>query len=348
MVELSSSSYRHTEVTHVANRVINFSDYHLLSTLFGEADCFLKQIEYAFEAIITVVYNQVAIAVQSEENADLVVKVIHDLYSRLQQGHPLETRDVSGAISMVLDIEEKSKKGLVENTDDVKIITPKRQIRPYNLMQNSYIQAMRKFDLTFGLGPAGTGKTYLAVALAVERLMTGKIDRVILSRPAVEAGENLGFLPGDLREKIDPYLRPLYDALYDNMSVEMVEKKIELRAIEIAPIAFMRGRTLTNAMIIVDEGQNMSSAQMKMLLTRIGEGSQMVINGDLSQMDLPKGTLSGLKEATYILQDLQACAFIRFSNKDIVRHNLVGQIVDAYERYGKKRDNSEQKSSIKT
>ena len=209
--------------------------------------------------------------------------------------------------------------------------TKKRQIRPRTATQGAFIEAMNSHDMVFGLGPAGTGKTFLAVAKAVSEMLAGNVDRIILTRPAVEAGENLGFLPGDLKDKIDPYLRPLYDALYDMLPADVVDKKLESGEIEIAPLAYMRGRTLSHAVVILDEAQNTTGMQMKMFLTRLGEGSRMIINGDLTQTDLPRGVTSGLIEATRILKDVSEIGFVEFTEQDVVRHGLVSKIVKAYE-----------------
>lgn len=208
--------------------------------------------------------------------------------------------------------------------------TPLKHISPRTANQSTFIEAMDSHDMVFGLGPAGTGKTYLAVARAVAQMQANKVDKIILTRPAVEAGESLGFLPGDLKEKIDPYLRPLYDALYEMMPRDIVDRKIQNGEIEIAPLAYMRGRTLSHAVVILDEAQNTTPMQMKMFLTRLGEGSQMVINGDLSQTDLPRGMESGLKEATRILSNVEEIAFVEFDEHDVVRHGLVSKIVNAY------------------
>lgn len=212
------------------------------------------------------------------------------------------------------------------------IITRKKTLTAKTVAQSEYIRAIEKYDLIFGVGPAGTGKTYLAAAYAVSQLEAGKVDRIILTRPAVEAGERLGFLPGDLKEKVDPYLRPIYDALNDTMQPEKIEKAIETGAIEIAPLAFMRGRTLANAIVLVDEAQNTTAMQMKMALTRLGDNSKMIVTGDPSQIDLPNGQISGLREAVTILKNVPEVAIMTFSNKDVVRHRLVGKIVEAYDR----------------
>jgi len=215
-------------------------------------------------------------------------------------------------------------------TEDLTLKTKLRHIAPRTANQSAFVEAMNTHDMTFGLGPAGTGKTFLAVAKAVADMEANLVDKIILTRPAVEAGENLGFLPGDLKEKIDPYLRPLYDALYEMMPRDVVDKKIENGEIEIAPLAYMRGRTLSHAVIILDEAQNTTPMQMKMFLTRLGEGSKMVINGDLTQTDLPRGMESGLKDAERILAGVSEIAFVRFDERDVVRHGLVSKIVNAY------------------
>ena len=218
-----------------------------------------------------------------------------------------------------------------QNTADLTLMTKKRQIRPRTATQGQFIEAMNSHDMVFGLGPAGTGKTFLAVAKAVSEMLAGNVDRIILTRPAVEAGENLGFLPGDLKDKIDPYLRPLYDALYDMLPTDIVDKKLDSGEIEIAPLAYMRGRTLSHAVVILDEAQNTTGMQMKMFLTRLGEGSRMIINGDLTQTDLPRGVTSGLLEATRILKNVPEIGFVEFTEQDVVRHGLVSKIVKAYE-----------------
>ena len=226
------------------------------------------------------------------------------------------------------------------STTNLTLTTKKRQIRPRTANQGAFIEAMNSHDMVFGLGPAGTGKTFLAVAKAVSEMLAGNVDRIILTRPAVEAGENLGFLPGDLKDKIDPYLRPLYDALYDMLPADIVDKKLDSGEIEIAPLAYMRGRTLSHAVVILDEAQNTTGMQMKMFLTRLGEGSRMIINGDLTQTDLPRGITSGLIEATRILKNVPEIAFVEFSEKDVVRHGLVSKIVKAYEQEKSKVNNA--------
>jgi phosphate starvation-inducible protein PhoH and related proteins len=224
---------------------------------------------------------------------------------------------------------------------DFNVKTKRRSISPRSPTQAAYIQALQENELVFGLGPAGTGKTYLAVAQAVVMLTSGQVDRIVLSRPAVEAGERLGFLPGDLREKIDPYLRPLYDALYDMLPAEQVARRLGNGEIEIAPLAFMRGRTLANAFVILDEAQNTTPMQMKMFLTRLGENGRMAVTGDTSQIDLPSGTRSGLKDAIEILQGVPGVSFVQFGDADVVRHPLVGHIVRAYDKHDAARHEAE-------
>ena len=257
-------------------------------------------------------------------------QAIFRLAERARAGHGVEAADIDAAVRMSHGDGAPSS---AADDADVALKTRKKTILPRTPNQAAYIRAMRRFDLVFGLGPAGTGKTYLAVAMAVSKYLKGEVSRIILSRPAVEAGENLGFLPGDMREKVDPYLRPLYDALNDMMPADQVTKRIESGEIEIAPLAFMRGRTLSDAFVIVDEAQNATAVQMKMLLTRLGEGSVMVVNGDLTQVDLPKGVRSGLRDALEILDGVEGVGAVEFGDRDVVRHGLVVRIVAAYEAH---------------
>ena len=263
-------------------------------------------------------------APQSTETAKLV---LGGLYDRLKGGDDIGSADVDAAL---LGAETVAAGGDIAGGDLI-IHTQKRRIAPRSTMQAAYLQALRDYELVFALGPAGTGKTYLAVAMAVSMLVSGRVDRIILSRPAVEAGERLGFLPGDLRDKVDPYLRPLYDALHDMMPGDVVRRRLENGDIEIAPLAFMRGRTLTNAFAILDEGQNTSPVQMKMFLTRLGENSRMVVTGDLSQIDLPQGTHTGLRDALDTLEGVEGVTAVAFTDVDVVRHHLVTKIVRAYD-----------------
>ncbi len=268
----------------------------------------------------------------SEEGVARARDVLKGMHQRLSQGLELDSGAVDSLIAMSA---EPTLEGIITGGHDappIMIRTRKKTIVPRSAMQIDYMQALARDDIIFGLGPAGTGKTYLAVAQAVSQLMSGSVQRLILSRPAVEAGERLGFLPGDMKEKVDPYLRPIYDALYDCMPPEQVERRIASGEIEIAPIAFMRGRTLADSFIILDEAQNTTQAQMKMFLTRFGQNSRMVICGDPKQVDIPGGVEhSGLADAVRRLEDVDGIAVVRFSVADVVRHPIVGRIVEAYE-----------------
>jgi phosphate starvation-inducible protein PhoH and related proteins len=296
-------------------------------TLFGIQDVNLKRMEE--ELNVSIVTRGEAVNVSGDEkNVKLVEEVLKHLISLIRKGIAISERDVLYAVQM-------AKNGTLEYIEDLyeEEITKNvkgKSIRVKTLGQRNYVQAIKNHDLIFGIGPAGTGKTYLAVVMAVNALKNGNVKRIVLTRPAVEAGESLGFLPGDLKEKVDPYLRPLYDALYDVLGVEHTQRLIERGTIEIAPLAYMRGRTLEDAFVILDEAQNTTIAQMKMFLTRLGFGSKMVITGDTSQVDLPKGVKSGLAVAQEILQKINGIAFVYLEQADVVRHPLVGRIIDAY------------------
>ena len=304
--------------------VREFADNTLLHMLFGPHNAHLDHIERALGVAMASRGNRVTIT-GAAERVDQASGVLDGLYQRLESGQAVGAAEVDAALRMG-DEDDASDPALV-------LVTRKRHIRPRTPMQAEYIRAMDRFELVFGLGPAGTGKTYLAVAKAVAMMIKGEVDRIILSRPAVEAGERLGFLPGDLRDKVDPYLRPLYDALHDMLPGDQVTKKLAAGDIEVAPLAFMRGRTLANSFVILDEAQNTTPMQMKMLLTRLGEHSRMVVTGDPSQVDLPPGARSGLDDAIAILRDLKEIGAIRFSDRDVVRHGLVTKIVRAYEAH---------------
>lgn len=324
---------------------IEFSDNHLLIELVGPQDKHILRIEQRLGVNIALRGNHVAITGTAPE-VTYASKALLYLYQKLQKQQLVDIAEVDSAIHhashtyMPENTNAKPEKSNVETTSEssqrlhgeVSIQTKKRIIFPRTQRQSHYIQAMQQYDMVFGIGPAGTGKTYLAVAAGVSLLLSGKVDKIILSRPAVEAGEHLGFLPGDMREKVDPYLRPLYDALNDMLPPEQVVKMIASGEIEIAPLAFMRGRTLTNAFVILDEAQNTTPMQMKMFLTRLGSNARMVINGDLTQIDLPRGTLSGLQEAMRILNGIDDIDFTLFTDEDVVRHPLVSKIVKAYDR----------------
>ena len=310
---------------------IEFDKPQLLGALFGQYDQNLIAIENRLGVYIAARGNRLSIEGEAE-SAARARDVMTGLYNRLVQGQAIDIGDVEGAIALS---NEPSLEGLVRAGNDapapVVIRTRRKTIVPRSPTQVRYMEALARDEIIFALGPAGTGKTYLAVAQAVQQLVAGSVDRLILSRPAVEAGERLGFLPGDMREKVDPYLRPLYDALYDMLPSEQVERRIASGEIEIAPLAFMRGRTLASAFVILDEAQNTTPLQMKMFLTRFGQGSRMVICGDPNQVDLPPHTRSGLADAVEKLEDVQGIATLRFATSEVVRHPIVGRIVDAYD-----------------
>ena len=310
---------------------IEFDKPHLLNALFGEFDRNLVAVENRLAVHIAARGSKVQI--EGEASAAARARdVLTALYSRIMRGEQVDTALVEAAIAMS---DEPTLDGIVRQdrsaAPQVMIRTRKKNIIPRSPGQIPYMESLARDEIIFALGPAGTGKTYLAVAQAVAMLITGAVDRLILSRPAVEAGERLGFLPGDMKEKVDPYLRPLYDALYDTLPAEQVERRIASGEIEIAPLAFMRGRTLGDAFVILDEAQNTTPMQMKMFLTRFGMNSRMVICGDPKQVDLPGEGMSGLADAVSRLQDVDGISVNRFTSSDVVRHPLVGKIVDAYE-----------------
>jgi phosphate starvation-inducible protein PhoH and related proteins len=301
---------------------------------YGQYDENLKHIESIYKVSLSARGNMIVI--EGEDNAvDSAEIVIRKLSELAQAGHALDNHKIKMVANLVDSNRDLDPLDLVSHK--VKIPTAKKTIEPRSPAQAEYILAIRKYDLVFSIGPAGTGKTYLAMALAVSSLMNKRVKRIILTRPAIEAGEKLGFLPGDLYEKVNPYLKPLYDALYDMIDVEKTTQFIEKGLIEIAPLAYMRGRTLNDSMVILDEAQNTTSEQMKMFLTRLGFNSKAIITGDITQIDLPEGKISGLIEAEELLSDIKDLKFIYFTDRDIVRHNLVQQIVKAYEKKKKKK-----------
>jgi phosphate starvation-inducible PhoH-like protein len=310
--------------------VIDFDDNRAASALVGPYGQHLALIERRLGIVVDSKGNHITLA-GSREGCDAGRRVLEALYTQAVQGQELAQGDVEGAIRAVLaqgslfEYDAKTKSAFES------INLRKRPVRARTAAQDSYIRALKRHELVFGIGPAGTGKTWLAVAHAAQLFERKEVDRIILSRPAVEAGERLGFLPGDLREKVDPYLRPIYDALYDLMDSRLVERALQSGEIEIAPLAFMRGRTLTNAAIILDEAQNTTSMQMKMFLTRLGENSRMIVTGDPSQVDLPNGQTSGLAEAAKLLDGVEGIAQVKFTAEDVIRHELVARIVAAYE-----------------
>ncbi len=325
-----------------SQHTITFDDNRLLPALFGEHDRNLAVIEDALGVEMTSRGNHVVIAGAAGERR-IAEQALRHLYRRLEDGGEIDQGELAGAVRMATVPDSSSAQGTAR--DSGAINTGKRSISPRSQTQRTYIDALRANTLTFGTGPAGTGKTYLAVAMAAHALNEGRVDRIILSRPAVEAGEQLGFLPGDLREKIDPYLRPLFDALYDVLPASRVARGLEDGTIEIAPLAFMRGRTLAHAFIILDEAQNCTSMQMRMFLTRLGENSRMAVTGDLSQTDLPAGVTPGLSEAVAMLGHIEEVTHVAFGSADVVRSTLVTEIVRAYDRFDARKNEKTRKAS---
>ena len=322
-----------SDITHA---VLAFDDNRIVGELFGQFDQNLALLEARLGVEAVARGNQVTIK-GPHDACEQARHVLETLYQRLQQGAELHPADVEGAIRLaVADVAQLNLPTLEPKTRMAysQVSTRRRTVVARTPAQDAYLRAMDRADLVFGLGPAGTGKTFLAVAYAAALIERGDAARLVLSRPAVEAGERLGFLPGDMREKVDPYLRPLYDALYEMMPPEKVERGLASGMIEVAPLAFMRGRTLQNAIVLLDEAQNCTSMQMKMFLTRLGENSKMIVNGDSSQIDLPPGQVSGLSEAADLLTGVEGVAMVRFTAADVVRHPLVARIVSAYDRAG--------------
>jgi len=301
-----------------------------VESLFGTRDENIRLIETGLKVNTQLVDN--LIEIEGEAEAVLRAESILEEYVTLvTEGHVFNNGDLNSYLRVVTEDPEVSFRALVQSGRQRNF--GKKMLAPKTVNQRRYLEAIERNDLVFGVGPAGTGKTYLAVAMAVSALLSKRVSRIILTRPAVEAGERLGFLPGTLQEKVDPYLRPLYDALFDMMESEKVDKLLERNTIEVAPIAFMRGRTLNDSFIILDEAQNSTSEQMKMVLTRTGFNSKMVVNGDITQIDLPPGKRSGLIDALEVLRGVEGISFVQFDERDVVRHNLVQRIVKAYERY---------------
>jgi phosphate starvation-inducible PhoH-like protein len=321
------------ETVEKREEAIRFDDSSVLSELFGSNDDHLKIVERALGVSVHPKGNEATVAGDSLQ-VELAVKVLGGLYRVLRKGIPITSNDVAAAVRIVCsdcnaDVSTVFQDVVFKSSRN-KIITPK------SVAQKRYLDAMRDFDIVFGVGPAGTGKTFLAMAMAVSFLLRKEVKRIILARPAVEAGEKLGFLPGDMAEKVNPYLRPLHDALYTMLEYEQAAKLMERGTIEVAPLAFMRGRTLNDSFVILDEAQNTTSEQMKMFLTRIGFGSKAVITGDITQTDLPSGRVSGLNEALSILDGVEGIRFSYFTEIDVVRHPIVQEIIKAYERYEKR------------
>jgi phosphate starvation-inducible PhoH-like protein len=310
-------------------REVVFDDATLMGTLLGPQDRNLKIIEKELNVIIHSRGNTVNLSGE-DVDVDLSIKVLNEIYQILKKGYPIYPQDVGHALRILSSNSQVSLQDIF--LDAIYISTKKKLITPKSINQKEYIEAIRKYDIVVAIGPAGTGKTYLAMAMAVSFLLKKVFSRIILARPAVEAGEKLGFLPGDLYEKVNPYLRPLYDALHDMMDLEKASAMIQRGEVEVAPLAFMRGRTLNDSFVILDEAQNTTSEQMKMFLTRLGFGSKVVITGDITQTDLPPGKTSGLIEVNRILKEIKDIQFIYFSEKDVVRHPLVQEIIKAYEK----------------
>jgi phosphate starvation-inducible PhoH-like protein len=316
-------------------KVLTFPNSELVSGLCGEQNAHLHLLEKEIGLSIHVRGNQFTLQGRDWE-VELAEKVLNQLHELLESDHPIFLNDIKYAIRILSGNQSANLKEIFQ--DKVYISSNKKVITPKSTNQKNYIDSIRKFDIVIGIGPAGTGKTYLAMAMAVSALVNKEVNRVVLARPAVEAGEHLGFLPGDLYEKVNPYLRPLYDALHDMMTFEEASRLIQRGVIEVAPLAFMRGRTLNDSFVILDEAQNATTEQMKMFLTRLGFSSKTVITGDVTQTDLPEGKMSGLIEARDILEGIKGIRFVFFSRDDVVRHPLVQEIIDAYEKMERKKE----------
>jgi len=317
---------------------INIDNVEETANLFGNFDENIKLIEKGLDVKIVVRGGTIKITGE-EKNVDSANKLFTKLMDMIKKGDVITTQNVLYTMNLIDEGEEEKLKELM--SDIVCITARGKQIRCKTYGQLRYVEAIRKNQIVFGIGPAGTGKTYLAMAMAITALKNKEVGRIILTRPAVEAGEKLGFLPGDLQEKVDPYLRPLYDALYDILGAEVFQKYMEKGLIEVAPLAYMRGRTLDDSFIILDEAQNTTPEQMKMFLTRIGFGSKAVITGDVTQIDLPRGKKSGLKEVMEILRGIEGIEFVMLSEQDVIRHPLVAKIIKAYEEYEKRKEESD-------
>ncbi|MCY4304914.1 MAG: PhoH family protein [Aestuariivita sp.] len=313
---------------------LEFQNNRILVDLCGEYDRNLAEIETKLFVQILRRGNQITV-IGEREAREQAADLLRILYQRIEQGHQLESDDIErmlrmGDVTVAFDCQNGNSFDTL-NDNTVVVHTRKKLVEPRNQAQNNYLQQLLRHELVFGIGPAGTGKTYLAVAVGVSMFLAERVDRIILSRPAVEAGEKLGYLPGDMKDKVDPYMQPLYDALNDFLPSNQVNKLIEEKRIEIAPLAFMRGRTLSNAFVVLDEAQNATVMQMKMFLTRLGQGSRMIITGDQTQVDLPKGILSGLAHAECLLQGIKKIGFSYFTAKHVIRHSLVARIIEAYD-----------------
>ncbi len=313
------------------NKELEFQDPELARELFGPQEQNLRRLETALDVHVHTRGTRAVVSGSNEQNVQGAARFLVQVYEVLRSGHSLQPQDIEAALRLVSRNPKADLQKLFSEHHFV--ISPKKTITPRSVAQSDYLLAIRNKELVFGIGPAGTGKTYLAVAMAVGHLLEGRLDRIILTRPALEAGEKLGFLPGDMAEKINPYLRPLYDALHEMLDFRKVQDMLETGVIEVAPLAFMRGRTLNKAFVILDEAQNTTPEQMKMFLTRIGFGSKAVVTGDITQIDLPPRVLSGLVQARDVLARIPDIHFVHFSEHDVMRHELVGRIVQAYAQH---------------
>ena len=318
----------------IVQKSFEITDDKFERELFGNFDENIQIIERSLNVDVLLREGNIVLIGQSK-NVDKTIEFINELYKNFKKGKTLDKQSINYAISLLM---EGNKEQIEELEDTIAVTKKGREVKRKTIGQKHYINLIRNNDITLGVGPAGTGKTYLAVAMAVRAFKKDEISRIILTRPAVEAGESLGFLPGDLKDKVDPYLRPLYDALFDMLGDEKCAKYLERGIIEVAPLAFMRGRTLDNAFIILDEAQNTTPEQMKMFLTRLGFGSKAVVTGDLTQIDLPSKTRSGLIQAMDVLKDVDGVGINKFTEKDVVRHELVQRIIKAYEKYDEKQE----------
>jgi phosphate starvation-inducible PhoH-like protein len=331
---LTRPIHNRSKETPATSIQVSFDDNMLLQMLAGERNTHLKIIERKLDVQVHLRGNQIIITGE-EADAQIAHRLLLELADLIKEGYPLFESDILFSIQILSDNISRRLRDIF--LDQVFIASNKRAISPKSIRQKEYIEAIRSYDIVFGIGPAGTGKTYLAMAMAVAAMSKDFVRRIVLVRPAVEAGEKLGFLPGDLAEKVNPYLRPLYDALHDMMDFERASNLIQRGAIEVAPLAFMRGRTLNDSFVILDEAQNTTAEQMKMFLTRLGPGSKAVITGDITQIDLPENKRSGLVEAVELLDGVKGIQMVYFTKRDVVRHKLVQDIIDAYERAEKRK-----------
>jgi phosphate starvation-inducible PhoH-like protein len=329
----------------MAERRIPFEEVDLISGLFGSFDSNIRILEDEYHVTAVNRGGELKLTGDDEGNVEAAARAVQGMLVLLKKGEQLNEQNIHYVISMVNEGADRKLSKLM--ADAICITSRGKPVKAKTLGQEAYVEAIRDNTVVFGIGPAGTGKTYLAVAMAVKAFKAKEVNRIILTRPAVEAGESLGFLPGDLQQKVDPYLRPLYDALFDMLGAESFQKQLERGSIEVAPLAYMRGRTLDDSFIILDEAQNTTSEQMKMFLTRLGSNSKAVVTGDVTQIDLPGGKKSGLKEVTRILKGIDGITTVYFNEKDVVRHHLVQEIVKAYDRYAERQEKDAAKKSHK-